>query len=101
MRQLPGSVNETNYTLRGEATVVQVLPGRPLCAAWDSEDRLFAAAKDRVPCKRRVELPQELLGQTEPVSPLPYYVPMMATFEEFFKPKTAGGGPGRPHGTVW
>ena len=89
MRQLPGSANEINYTIRGEATVVEVLPGRYLFALLGgSEGRFYAAAKDRFPGMKRQEWLQRIPDQTEPVSLLPDHVPMLVTFDDITKPKT-------------
>jgi hypothetical protein len=89
MRQLPGSANEINYTIRGEATVVEVLPGRYLFALLGgSEGRFYAAAKDRFPGMKRQEWLQRIPHQTEPVSLLPDQVPMLVTFDNIAKPET-------------
>jgi hypothetical protein len=89
MRQLPGSANEINYTIRGEATVVEVLPGRYLFALLGgSEGRFYAAAKDRFPGMKREEWLPLIPGQTEPVSLLPDHVPLLVTFDDIAKPET-------------
>ncbi|TAG14802.1 MAG: hypothetical protein EAZ40_14050 [Rhodobacterales bacterium] len=89
MRQLPGSANEINYTIRGEATVVEVLPGRYLFALLGgSEGRFYAATKDRFPGMKRQEWLQRIPHQTEPVSLLPDQVPMLVTFDDISKPET-------------
>jgi hypothetical protein len=89
MRQLPGSANEIVYTVRGEATVVEVLPGRYLFALLGgSEEQFYAAAKDRFPGMSREEWLPRIPEQTEPVSLLPDHVPMLVTFDDIAKPAT-------------
>lgn len=89
MRQLPGSASEIIYSVRGEATVIQVSQGRYLFALLGgSEERFFAAARDRFPNLRRADWLQEIPGQKLPVSLLPDHVPMLVTFTDITKPET-------------
>lgn len=89
MRQLPGSANEIACSVRGEATVVEVLPGRYLLALLGgSYGRCYAAAKDRFPGMKRAEWLRQIPRQTEPVSLLPDQVPLLVTFDAITRPET-------------
>jgi hypothetical protein len=89
MWQLPGSANEISYSVRGEATVVEVLPGRYLFALLGgSEGRFHAAASDRFPGLKRAEWLPLIPRQREPASLLPDHVPMLVTFDDIARPET-------------
>jgi hypothetical protein len=96
----PLGTNEVNYNVTGEATVVEVAPGRYLFALVSgSETRFYGAAPDRFvrpssfpdgPPVRlwRGEWLREIPRQTEPVSLLPDHVPMLVTFDDITRPET-------------
>jgi hypothetical protein len=85
----PSFGTEVVYGVTGEATVVEVLPGRYLFALLGgSEQRFYAAATDRFGRMQRGEWLREIPKQTEPVSLLPGHVPMLVTFDDVTKPET-------------
>jgi len=89
MRMLLQIGNEIAYSVRGEATLVEVLPGRYLFALLGgSEERFYAAARDRFAGMKREEWLPRIPDQTEPVSLLPDQVPMLVTFDDVAKPET-------------
>jgi hypothetical protein len=89
MNQLPGSASEIVYKVRGEATVVEVLPGRYLFALLDgSDERFYWAARDRFPDQSRAEWLPQIPKQTEAVSLLTDQVPMLVTFDDITDPTT-------------
>ena len=77
----PISGNEVSYNVKGEATVVEVLPGRYLFALLDgSEYRFEAAAQERFKGMQRGEWLRAIPRQVEPVSLKGDQIPMLATF---------------------
>jgi hypothetical protein len=84
---IPLTGTEVEYSLRGEATVVEVAPGRYLFALVPgSEERFYAAARDRFRGLQRGEWLFEIPKQTEGVSLLPDHVPMLVTFADVADP---------------
>lgn len=80
---------EVVYGLTGEATVVEVLPGRLLFALKDdSEELCFRAAKDRFAVMTRGAWLHAISGQTEPVGLSGDLIPMLVTFDDITKPET-------------
>lgn len=80
---------EVSNGLTGEATVVEVLPGRSLFALLDgSEERFAAAAKDRLKGMTRGEWLRLIPVQTEPVALTGDLIPMLVTFADISKPET-------------
>ncbi len=85
----PLTSTEVEYGVTGEATMVEVVPGRYLFALLGgSEQRFYAATQDRFGRMTRGEWLREIPKQTEPVSLLPGYVPMLVTFDDVTKPET-------------
>ena len=83
------SGNEVVYAYYGEATVVEVLPDRFLFALISgSEQRFYAAAKDRFPGLKRSEWLYEIPKQTEPVELTGDRIPLLVTFDDIHDPKT-------------
>ena len=84
------SGTEVHYGLTGEATVVEVLPGRVLFAlTGDSEELFFKAAKDRFDGMTRGEWLRAMPGQTELVTLTVDLIPSLVTFDDITKPETA------------
>lgn len=80
---------EVSYDLTGEATVVEVLPGRYLFALIDgSEERFATAAMDRFEGMTRGEWLRQIPRQTEPVTLTGDKTPMLVTFDDITKPET-------------
>lgn len=80
---------EVDYGLTGEATVVEVTPGRYLFALIvGSEERFAMAAMDRFKGMTRGEWLRELPGQTEPVILTGDAIPMLVTFDDISRPET-------------
>lgn len=81
--------NEVEYDLTGEATVVEVAPGKYLFALLGgSEERFHAAAKGRFASERRGDWLFEIPKQTQPVELFPDHMPMLVTFKDITDPKT-------------
>jgi hypothetical protein len=84
---IPATGTEVEYSLQGEATVVEVAPGRYLFALVPgSEERFYAAAQDRFDGMQRGEWLAEIPRQREAVSLLPDAVPMLVTFADVADP---------------
>lgn len=84
---IPATGTEVEYSLQGEATVVEVSPGRYLFALVPgSEGRFYAAARDRFSGMQRGEWLAEIPRQTEGVSLLPDALPMLVTFADVTDP---------------
>lgn len=83
---LSGGMQYTD-SLRGEATVVEVLPGRYLFALLGNNlSQFWKAAPDRF-SDRDVELRlKEVIRQTEPVTLTSADVPMLVTFDDINDP---------------
>jgi hypothetical protein len=80
---------EVSYDLTGEATVVEVLPGRYLFALIEgSEERFAMAAIDRFKGMTRGEWLRQIPRQTEPVILTGDKIPMLVTFDDIAKPET-------------
>ena len=80
---------EVSYSLIGEATVVEVLPGRYLFALISgSEERFAAAAKDRFKGMTRGEWLRQIPLQTEPVALTGDLIPTLVTFDDVSHPET-------------
>jgi hypothetical protein len=80
---------EVQYSLTGEAAVVEVLPGRFLFALMgDSEELLFRATKDQFKGMTRGAWLRAIPGQTEPVTLTGDLIPMLVTFDDITKPET-------------
>jgi hypothetical protein len=80
---------EVSYDLTGEATVVEVLPGRYLFALIEgSEERFAMAAIDRFKGMTRGEWLRQIPRQTEPVILTGDNIPMLVTFDDIAKPET-------------
>ncbi|AZL59053.1 hypothetical protein EI545_09490 [Tabrizicola piscis] len=80
---------EVAYDLIGEATVVEVLPGKYLVALIGGSEELFArAAKDRFEGMTRGEWLRAIPRQTEPVTLSGDLIPMLVTFDDITKPET-------------
>ena len=80
---------EVSYDLTGEATVVEVLPGRYLFALLDDSKETFArAAKDRFEGMKRCDWLRQIPRQTEPVTLTGDTMPMLVTFDDITKPET-------------
>lgn len=87
--QQPLSGNEVEYAYQGEATVVEVAPGKYLFALLGgSEERFFRAARDRFKGKERGEWLYDIPKQTEPVELTGDGVPLMVTFTDITDPTT-------------
>jgi hypothetical protein len=85
----PLTQTEVEYGVTGEATVVEVLPGRYLFALLGgSEQRFYAATQDRFGRMERGEWLREIPKQTEPADLLPDHLPMLVTFDDITKPET-------------
>ncbi len=87
--QIPGSASEVNYTVRGEATAVEVAPGKYLFALLEgSEERFYSAARSRIETQKRGEwlkLIPDMKGAVE-LSHSTY--PLLVTFDDIADPKT-------------
>lgn len=87
--QQPLSGNEVEYAYQGEATVVEVAPGRYLFALLrGSEERFYYAAKDRFSSIDRGEWLYEIPKQTVPVELTGKHIPLLVTFDDITDPKT-------------
>ena len=87
MNQLPGSQSEIHYSYTGEATMVEVSPGRYLFALLGgSEERFYWAARDRFENLRRREWLRRIPRQREPVELLPDHLPLLVTFGDITDP---------------
>lgn len=85
----PLTATEVEYSMTGEATVVEVLPGKYLFALLGGSQELFAiAAKDRFAGMTRGEWLREIPKQTEPVTLPGDLIPMLVTFEDITHPET-------------
>jgi hypothetical protein len=85
----PSFGTEVAYELTGEATVVEVLPGRYLFALMgDSEERFFRATKDRFVGMKRGEWLRAIPDQTEPVVLTGDLIPMLVTFDDITDPQS-------------
>jgi hypothetical protein len=83
------SGTEVQYELTGEAAMVEVLPGKYLCALMDVNAELFfAAAKDQFKGMTRGAWLRELPRQTEPVTLTGDLIPVLVTFDDITKPET-------------
>jgi hypothetical protein len=80
---------EVSYDLTGEATVVEIVPGRYLFALIEgSEERFAMAAIDRFRGMTRGEWLRRVPRQTEPVILTGEAMPMLVTFDDVAKPET-------------
>lgn len=87
--QPPLSGNEVEYAYQGEATVVEVAPGRYLFALLGgSEERFYYAAKDRFSSIHRGEWLYEIPKQTVPVELTGKHIPLLVTFDDITDPKS-------------
>ncbi len=87
--QQPLSGNEVEYAYQGEATVVEVAPGKYLFALLGgSEERFYYAARDRFKGKERGEWLYDIPKQTEPVELIGKGVPLLVTFADITDPTT-------------
>lgn len=85
--QQPLSGNEVKYAYQGEATVVEVAPGRYLFALLGgTEERFYYAAKDRFSSIHRGEWLYEIPKQTVPVELTGKHIPLLVTFEDITDP---------------
>jgi hypothetical protein len=85
----PSFGTEVVYGLTGEATVLEVAPGKYLFALLGgSEERFYAAAKDRFKDMTRGAWLREIPKQTEPANLLPDHLPMLVTFDDIARPET-------------
>lgn len=85
----PLTSTEVVYGLTGEATVVEVAPGRYLFALMgNSEELFFYAAKDRFKGLTRGEWLRLIPDQTEPVTLTGDLIPMLVTFADITRPET-------------
>jgi hypothetical protein len=83
------SGTEVHYEITGEATVVEVLPGRFLIALMGDSEELFArAAKNRFEGMTRGAWLRAIPGQTEAVTLTDDLIPMLVTFDDITKPET-------------
>ncbi len=81
--------NEVFYGHKGEATVVEVAPGKYLFALLSgSDERFFYDARDRFEGKRRGEWLYDIPNQTEPVELTGKGVPLLVTFADINDPTT-------------
>lgn len=84
---IPMTGTEVEYSVIGEATFVEVAPGRYLFALVPgSEERFYYAARDRFAGMPRGEWLAEIQRQTESVSLLPDALPMLVTFTDVADP---------------
>lgn len=80
---------EVSYELTGEATAVEVSPGRYLFALLDgTEYRFEAAAKDRFDGMNRGERLRAIPRQIEPVLLTGDLIPTLVTFDDVTDPTT-------------
>ncbi len=87
--QLPASGNEVEYRITGEATVVEVAPGRYLFALLGgSQERFYAAARDRFRGMPRKDWLREIPRQAVPVELTGGSIPLLVTFDDVADPKT-------------
>ncbi|MEO1638741.1 MAG: hypothetical protein AAFU41_05780 [Pseudomonadota bacterium] len=85
--QLPPTGTEVEYDIRGEATVVEVAPGRYLFVLLGgSAERFKAYSGDRFRGMKRQEWLREIPRQTEPVTIPLENAPMMVTFLDINDP---------------
>lgn len=87
--QLPLSNNEVNYRIRGEATAVEVIPGRYLFALLDGdEERYFRAVREKIGNRDRGEW-LNLIPKMDEVAILkPENYPMLVSFGDVDDPKS-------------
>jgi hypothetical protein len=84
---IPMTGTEVEYSVIGEATVVEVAPGRYLFALVPgAEERFYAAARDRFAGLQRGEWLAQIPRQTEAISLLPDALPMLVTFRDVADP---------------
>ena len=84
---IPMTGTEVEYSVQGEATVVEVAPGRYLFAlVRGSEERFYYAARDRFSGMQRGKWLGKIARQTEAVSLLPDNVPMLVTYADITDP---------------
>ncbi|MBZ0164879.1 MAG: hypothetical protein K8H74_19480 [Notoacmeibacter sp.] len=83
------SASEVNYGVTGEATVVEVAPGRILFALLDgSEERFYRAVREQLPTSKRGEW-LALIPLIEGAVELRHEnYPLMVTFTDIADPKT-------------
>lgn len=87
--QLPMSASEVNYQIRGEATVVEVAPGRYLFALLGgSEERYYQAVRDELPTTDRGEWLFLIPKMQGVVTIRPNNYPILVTFSNIDNPKT-------------
>lgn len=87
--KLPLTGDEVEYSFRGEATVVEIMPGRYLFALLGgSEERFYRAARDRFTGMHRRDWLYEIPKQTEPVALTGKQMPWLVTFDDVRDPKT-------------
>ncbi|MEX3012038.1 hypothetical protein [Hoeflea sp. TYP-13] len=89
--QIPPSTNEVSYKIRGEATVVEVLPGRYLFALLGgSKERYYWAVRDELPTQNRGKW-LKLIPKMSTVAilePKNHGYPMLVTFRDINDPKS-------------
>jgi hypothetical protein len=78
--------NEVAFGVLGEATVVEVAPGRYLFALLGAGQLFSDAASDRFQGMSREEWLYEIPKQTEGVSLMPDYLPRLVTFADISDP---------------
>ena len=87
--QLPLSNSEVNYGLVGEATVVEVAPGRYLFALIEgSQERYYRAVRDRIATPDRGEWLKLIPKMDEVVVLKPDNYPMLVTFRDINDPRS-------------
>ena len=87
--KLPLTGNEVEYSFRGEATVVEIMPGRYLFALLGgSEERFYRAARDRFTGMHRRDWLYEIPKQTEPVALTGKQMPLLVTFDDLTDPNS-------------
>jgi len=87
--QLPASASEVEYDVIGEATMVEIAPGKYLFALLgDPSEYFHHAARERFEGMTRQEWLYEIPKQSEPVELFPGHMPMLVTFEDVTKPET-------------
>lgn len=86
----PMGGNEVRYRHAGEATVVEVSPGRYLFALLNGTqaERFYWAARDRFKGMERRRWLGQIPRQTEPVTLTGASAPMLVTFDRINDPKT-------------
>ncbi len=87
--QLPMTDREVWYSLRGEATVVEVAPGRYLFALLgDSNERYYRAVRDQFENMDRGDWLKRIPDAKGVVTLEPKIYPLLVTFRDVDNPKT-------------